>query len=382
MPLHINDHDICPTTLQVNAWGHVTERPRSEFTMLSYTLHALEIATLARESVDLRGPLRQAQRQEKTNEGTKMLSLLNGKYESFVAGLPSYFKLGSTVGFTSTSGPMVAIPVHRWMLYQQLWSLFLKLHQGRLPSQDGRATCQLLAQNVISNQAQIQARCAVCGSLSTSKTHLFDAAIVLLVDLLFASRHKDAGLSGAQLSRLMTRDKIREAIELLRTRSDAEGPLSPHGPQSQRVKVSAQSSVFALEALMILEEEESGNNEESNGAQVTRNYSEGQAGGSNGSARTSLKNKVMDILEALQGNFTNAATSMEQAESDPFHALDMSYMPLSNANIGLQDLDVLPILSNDPSYNFWQYLDFDPPSQPPGENGPFSATAEMQTLVE
>lgn len=89
MPLHIDDDDICPMTLQVNALGHFTERPRSEFTMLSYTLHALDIAILARESIDLRRPLRRAQRQEETNEGTKMLSLLNGKYESFVAGLPS-----------------------------------------------------------------------------------------------------------------------------------------------------------------------------------------------------------------------------------------------------------------------------------------------------
>lgn len=27
MPLHINDDDLCPTTLKVNAHGHVTERP-------------------------------------------------------------------------------------------------------------------------------------------------------------------------------------------------------------------------------------------------------------------------------------------------------------------------------------------------------------------
>ncbi len=379
MPLHINDDDLCPTTLKVNVHGHITERPRSEFTMLSYTVHALEIAICARESIDLRGPLHQAQRQEETNEGAMMRNHLNKKYEVFVAGLPSYFRLGSSVGLTST-GPMAAIPVQRWMLHQQLWSLFLRLHRASLSSQDGHASCQLLAQNIISTQAQIQARCAVCGSLSTSDTQLFNAAIVLLIDLLFSSKHKDADRSSAQLSRLMTRDKIREAIELLRTQSDAQGSPFPQDPQLERVKAAAQRSVIALEALMKLEEEESGNNEESNGANSTGNRLEGQGVQSDSSARKSLKNQVMDVLEALQENARNAAAAMEQASLNSFSALDMS-MPLPTATAGFQDLDVLPVLSNDPSYNFWQFWDFAPPPQSPTENGFFPATADLQTFV-
>ena len=358
MPLHINDDDLCPMMLKVNVHGHITERPRSEFTMLSYTVHALEIAVFARESIDLRGPLRPAQRQEETNEGAKMRDHLNKKYEKFIAGLPSYFRLGSTVGLTST-GSMAAIPVQRWMLHQQLWSLFLRLHRASLSFQDGRASCQLLAQNIISTQAQIQARCAVCGSLSTSETQWFNAAIVLLIDLLFSSKHKDANRSSAQLSRLMTRDKIREAIELLRTRSDAEGLPSPQYPQSERVKASAQRSVIALEALMKLEEEESGNNEEGDGANSTGNRLGGQGVKSDSNARKSLKNKIMDILQALQGNAKNAAAAMEQTSLNLFSAPDIS-MPLPTATDGFQDLDVLPVLSNDPSCNFWQFLDFAP----------------------
>lgn len=154
MPLHINDDDLCPTTLRINANGHVTERPRSGFTMLSYTVHALQIAIFARESIDLRSPLCQAQGQEAANEGAKMRNHLNKRHEDFIAGLPSYFRLGSTVGNTST-GPIAAIPVQRWMLHQQLWSLFLRIHRASLSSQDGRTSCQLLAQNIISTQAQI-----------------------------------------------------------------------------------------------------------------------------------------------------------------------------------------------------------------------------------
>ncbi|MCJ1475045.1 hypothetical protein MMC13_003705 [Lambiella insularis] len=380
MPLHINDDDLCPPTLKVNAHGHIAERPGSEFTMLSYTVHALEIANFAREAIDLRGPLRQTQRQEETNEGAKMRKHLNKRYENFVAGLPSYFRLGSTVGLNST-GPMAAISVQRWMLHQQLWSLFLRLHRVSLSSQDGPASCQLLAQNIISTQAQIQARCAVCGSLSTSGSQLFNAAIVLLIGLLFSSKHKVADHSSAQLSRLMTRDKIREGIELLRTRSDAEGSLASQDPPFERVKAAAQRSVIVLEALMKLEEEESGNDEESNGANWTGNRLGGQGVQTDSGARRSLKSKVMDILEDLQRNAKNAATAMEQASLNSFLALDMS-MPLPTTTDGFQDLDALPVLSNDPSLNFWQFLDFTPPPQSPAENGSFSATADLQTLVD
>lgn len=319
MPLHINDDDLCPGKLKVNVHGHITEQPRSEFTMLSYTVHALEIASFARESIDLHGSLRREQRQEETSEGATMRSHLNRMYENFVARLPSHFRLGSTVGLLS-EGPMAAIPVQRWMLHQQLWSLFLRLHRASLFSQDGRASCHLLAQNIISTQAQIQVRCAVCGSLSTSETQVLNAAIVLLIDLLFSSKYKDLNGSSAQLNRLMTRDKIREAIELLRTRSDAGGsPPSPQDPQSERVKASTQRGFLALEALMKLDGEESGDYEKSDGADSTKNRLERQEIRSDSNARKSTKNKVMHILDALQKDAQRTAAAMEQANLNSFN---------------------------------------------------------------
>ena len=379
MPLHINDDDLCLTTLKVNVHGHITERPRSEYTMLSYTVHTLEVAFFARDSSDLRGVSHQAQREKDTSEGAKIRNQLIKNYENFVAGLPSYFRLGSNVGLTST-GPMAAIPVQRWMLHQQLWGLFLRLHRGSLSSQHGRAFCQLLAQNIISTQAQIQARCAVCGSLSTSETQLVNAAIVLIVDLLFSSKHNDADPSSVQLRRLMTRDKIREAIELLRTRSGAEGFPTPRNSQADRTKASAQRSVIALEALMKLEEEESGDDQNTSGANSTENRVGRQEVSSGSSVRQPLKNKVMEIMEALQEDAKKAPAVMEQAGSNSFTDLDMS-MPLPNVSDGFQDLDVLPVLSNDPDYNFWEFLNFTPPPQSPIENGISPATADSQNVV-
>ena len=376
-PLHINDDDLCATTLSIDVHNYVPERPRSEFTMLSYTVHALDIATFARESIDLRGPLHLVKRQEEPNDFGKMRTL-NKRYENFVAGLPSYFRLGSTMGLTST-GPMAAIPVQRWMLHQQLWSLLLKLHRASLSSSDGRTSCQQLAQNIISTQAQIQVRCAVCGSLSTSETQLFNAATVLLVELLFSSEYRDADCSSAQLSRLMTRDKIREAIDLLQGRSGAEGSSSLVDPLSERVKASAQRSIIALEALMKLEEDEFGSDGKGNRANSTKNGLEGQVEGINSSANTSLKTKVMDILEALQGNAKTTALAREQASSISFFEPEM-FMPLPTITDGFQDLDVLPVLSNDPSCDLWHFLDFTP-YQSPTEFGSSSATEDLQTLV-
>ena len=171
--------------------------------------------------------------------------LLNKNYESFVSGSPSYIALGSTMGLVSP-GPMASIPVQRWMLHQQPWSLFLRLRRNSLSFQDGRGSCQLLAYNIINTQAQIQARCAVCVSLFTDETQLFNPAIVLLIDLLSSSKHKDEDRSFIQLSRLMIRDKIREAIELLHMRTDAGYSHFLQDSYSERIKASAQRSIIVL----------------------------------------------------------------------------------------------------------------------------------------
>ncbi|EAW12216.1 putative C6 transcription factor [Aspergillus clavatus NRRL 1] len=379
MPLHINDDDLCLSTWRVSVNGDIAERPRTEFTMLSYTVHALELASIVRESIDLGIPVSQSQHPDPTTEAAKMRKHLTSKYEKYVAGLPSYFRLGSTVGLTAT-GPMAAIPVQRWMLHQQLWSLLLRLHRANLASPVGRASCQLLAQNIIGTQAQIQARCAVCGSLSTSEIQLFNAAVVLLIDLLFTLNSKDADCSSAQLSRLMTRDKVREAIELLRTKSITEGS-SLHDLHLDQVKGTAQRSVVALEALMKLEEEESDDPRDGQLANTTG--SQAPVGGSNGTAKDSLKIKVGSILRTLDGRSETTALPLEREPTtvDPFSPVDMS-MPFSNVSEGFPDLDVLPILSNDLSPNFWQFLDFPPP--PPeflSKDGVFGTPGDLHGLV-
>ena len=85
----------------------------------------------------------------------------------------------------------------------------------------------------------------------------------------------------------------------------------------------------------------------------------------------------MDILDPLQESTRNTAAAMEQESLNSFSALDVS-APSSSSPY---DLDVLPLLSNDPSCDFWQFLDFDAPPQSPTEKDYSSATTDLQTLV-
>ncbi|KAJ5302223.1 hypothetical protein N7508_007086 [Penicillium antarcticum] len=337
MPFHINDDDLLRTH------GKIPERPRSEFTMLSYTIHALELSIIVRESIDLG---------DVANEASQRRQHLNQKYEKYVASLPSYFRLGSTVGLTAM-GPMAAIPVQRFMLHQQLWSLLLRLHRATLSTPMGRASCQQLAHNIINTQAQIQARCTVCGSLSTNETQLFNATVVLVLGLLFDSPSTEAERSSAQLSRLMTRDHIREAIELLRTKTSPDtcsGDVTPKDP----LHGSASRSVVALEALMKLEE--------NSGDDIKYNTASNQ--------KLPLRHQVGEILKNLntQNTPTDSPAPGLLTSTPGDTSLTLS-MPVAD---GFPDLDVMPILSNGLSPNMWDFLDFQIPEDVVKEKSPMA----------
>ncbi|KAJ5373145.1 hypothetical protein N7517_005151 [Penicillium concentricum] len=323
VPLHLNDDDLLRTH------GKIPERPRSEFTMLSYTVHALEIAIIVRELVDLG---------DAANEAGLRRQHLNQKYEKYVASLPSYFRLGSTVGLTAM-GPMAAIPVQRFMLHQQLWSLLLRLHRGTLSSPMGRASCQQLAHNITSTQAQIQARCTVCGSLSTNETQLFNATVVLVLGLLFDSPSTEAERSSAQLSRLMTRDHIREAIELLRTKTSPKQSFSDAMSQDL-LQSSVSRSVVTLEALMKLEMDSSDNANRHEGSNQKR----------------PIHRRVLEILKTLNNPATPADPPV--LSSTPRDTSLTHSIPVAD---GFADLDVMPILSNGLRPNMWDFLDFQLP---------------------
>ncbi|KAJ5753658.1 uncharacterized protein N7511_007811 [Penicillium nucicola] len=323
MPLHINDDDL------LGVHGKIADRPRSEFTMLSYTIHALELSVIVRESIDL-GDI--------ANEASQRRQHLNQKYEKYVANLPSYFRLGSTVGLTAM-GPMAAIPVQRFMLHQQLWSLLLRLHRATLSTPMGRASCQQLAHNIINTQAQIQARCTICGSLSSNETQLFNATVVLVLGLLFDSPSTEAERTSAQLSRLMTRDHIREAIELLRTKASPDTSSGDSAPRDLLESLVSRS-VAVLEALMKLED--------NSGDDITHLTGPDK--------KHSLYPQVVGILKSLNvptAPIESPASGLSTSTPDDT-SLTLS-MPVAD---GFPDLDVMPILSNGLSPDMWDFFDF------------------------
>ncbi|KAL6717692.1 hypothetical protein ACLMJK_005607 [Lecanora helva] len=373
IPLHLNDDDLCLPMSNVASGGNIIERHRSEFTMLSYTIHSIEIASLAREFVDLNRTLSHTLGQGQNVEIARMQRHFNSRYEKFITGLPYHFRLGSTAGNASRDFA-AAIPPHRWMLHQQLWSLFLKLYRIDLASQNSQATCQLLAQNIISTQAQIQVRCAVCGTLSTSEMQLFSAAVTLLIDLLFSPKYEKTDDSSSQLCRLMTRDKIQEAIELLREHLQTSKQSTRPSLSFDRVNQSPQRKIIALEALTELEDQKSqdrekGNNLSSNGAGANC-----QRINSTAISGSSIKNKITEILRSLEEDGKLEDEGIIPSSSPSASALDQSLRSSNEA----QDLNVFPMLSDDPSYDLWQFLDFSAPFQNPSENDTFPASEDIQ----
>ncbi|KAL8992393.1 MAG: hypothetical protein Q9169_007136 [Polycauliona sp. 2 TL-2023] len=366
LPLHINDNDLCSASDDTNGHGVIGERPRSEFTDVSYTIFALEIAALARECIDLCGSLRPTQGQKHVKSSAAIRTSLNEKYEDFLAGLPSHFRLGSSAGLDATGPPTGAIPVHRWMIHQQIWSLFLRLHRAGLSSHEGQIGSQLLAQNIIGTQAQILARCTVCGTLSTNKGQVFNAAVLLVVDLLFNTNSTTtANRSGAQLSRLMRRSKIEEAMGLLNTAdhpaATVEGERLSAEPHSEPWEAPARKNCLILRELLKIEEEIIANGR-TNGTNPTN-----RGGGKRGSntdidTKQSILNKIKNVLASLKDGAQDN-TNGTQGSSHLSMSASEARTPAPPAPLKeTHEMDVLPVLFNSESDDdMWQFLNFDPP---------------------
>jgi hypothetical protein len=230
------------------------------------------------------------------------------------------------------------------MLHQQLWNLFLRLHRGSLSSQNDRSSCQLLAQHIISTEAQIQERCTVCSTISTGSNQLVNAATVLVIDLLFPANASNEADSVSQLGRLMARDKIQEAVTLLDKRGQNDHSSPPYDAGQGFTKPSTRKCSLALQSLMELEKEQSNTSAERNGRHCDENAE-------------ILKRKVKEVLELLEGNSNKTSvTNHRNSPLNPFPSEKLSTcLPVTT---GTPDLDVLPLVSNDPDWNFWQFFDF------------------------
>ncbi|KAJ5239601.1 hypothetical protein N7468_004220, partial [Penicillium chermesinum] len=327
VPLHINDDDMnIPWQIERPP---VTERPRPEFTMLSYTRYAIDIAILARESIDAQN----ASMREPQATGTQ--KKLSKKHEKFLHDLPAHFKPENTLGLGS-AGLLAAVPVHKWMLHQQLWSLFLRLHRGNLSS-DSRAACRLVAQNIITTYAQMRQRCTVCGSLSLGTKQLFNAAALLLLDMLFAVHSNTSQSAEVSLGEVVVKDKIKEAVGLLKMHCSEPGDTIG----LQRARSHNERCALVLEALLDLEKDAEiyGSNSENRSSQLL----------------SRIKRKVAEVCSDVSTGDTTAGSS----ESPTLSNSNITSSLLNIDNNSWEELDVLPIASNDSDWDFWQFMNFD-----------------------
>ena len=177
----------------------------------------------------------------------------------------------------------------------------------------------------------------------------------------------------------MTRDKVREAIDQLRTQSHTDDLPISEEPQSDLVKASIHRSHMALEALLRLREELSHHREDGDEAAPEANPSE-HGGDLAATQGKPLQTMVKDVLDDLQRKSSAAAAKLPY----PADAAAVTGQGLSEsfptAGAAVQDVDIIPILTNDPDSNFWQFLDFAPSPQTVLENGDFSAPGDLQDL--
>ncbi|PWN34865.1 uncharacterized protein FA14DRAFT_160285 [Meira miltonrushii] len=312
-PLHINDQDLISEALSFDDQGYIVEQPKTQFTMLSYTVCVIGIAKLLRDILQMSISSTSSRSMEEIRKK------YGKRYEALLADLPPYFRLGSTIGVGVTNGLEQAVPIHRWMIHQQLWSLLLRFHRNYLANSIGSQHSEMLALNIIGSQAQLQSSCVVCGSLTAGISQMLYAAAVLLFELL---RRRKSN-SNDRLVRLMIRDKVSLAIELLRGRIDQDykGYVTTRG-------------IRLLEALMEFEEAEANNN------------------ASDGRMSTDpLKEKITRIISSLQNQPKNTNDINPLIETNASHT-----RPVISATDLLMDMNVLPITTED---QFSQNFDLD-----------------------
>ena len=321
-PLHIDDHDIQPAG--PNVAMPVIEQPRDKFTMLSYTIYAIEIASMAREAVDLECSSQTSQ------EGRS--KSFDVKQEDFIKKLPSHFALSSTVGLQS-SGPLAAAPVQRWMLQQQLWSVFLRLHREIVsPSHIGIGG--MIAFDLIPSYKQVQGRCSVCDSLSTNGTQLFNAAVALILDRVTVDVDGRHGFLDRKLQDTKC-ERVQEAIELLEARDHFGGPPGLE-TQSRGTQSANRRAIAVLRALVKLADE---------GLLRISEHKKKLPS-------SSLKGHVLRIISDLSD--LSSSTLTDHGHDSSLEGLGYQLDAMEDQ---LPDLDVLPMVSGDVDWDFWQFLD-------------------------
>lgn len=177
-PLHTTDARLSE--------GRTDEISLDEYCETSYTLCQIQLANIIRESIDLRNE------QSTLGGAYNVISpnnkkLLHVKLETFLSDLPPFYRLES-----SEMLPGV-LAVQRCLLHQQAFDVLLKLNRKSLSSYSERATCTLLAEQIVSTQKLLRSVCPVIDGFWVNFLHLFAATLTLTISLLL-DEGVDAGM--------------------------------------------------------------------------------------------------------------------------------------------------------------------------------------------
>lgn len=225
-PLHTTDARLSE--------GRTDEISLDEHCETSYTLCQIQLANIIRESIDLRN-------EQSTLGGTYDIisennkKLLHVKLETFLSDLPPFYRLDST-----EMRPGV-LAVQRCLLHQQTFDVLLKLNRKDLSSYSERATCALLAEQIVSTQKLIRSVCPVIDGFWVNFLHLFGATLTLTISLLLDDnmdaqtrdrRRSKVNIALATMRETPGSDRGSRIIEMLLEEEQKQWDMAQHQPDS------------------------------------------------------------------------------------------------------------------------------------------------------
>ncbi|KAJ1028632.1 hypothetical protein NDA16_001798 [Ustilago loliicola] len=229
-PLHTTDARLSE--------GRTDQVSLDKYCEISYTLCQIQLANIIRESIDLRNE------QSTLGGAYDVISpnnkkLLHVKFETFLTDLPPFYRLDS-----SEMRPGV-LAVQRCLLHQQAFDVLLKLNRKSLSSYSERATCTLLAEQIVSTQKLLRSVCPVIDGFWVNFLHLFGATLTLTISLLLDEdidaktrerRRSKVNLALTTIRETPASDRGSRIIEILLAEEQKQRESEQHDPDAKATR--------------------------------------------------------------------------------------------------------------------------------------------------
>lgn len=169
----------------------------------------IELSTVTRNLVDTLN-----QQHDKDLLSRESVASIELQIEAFLHDLPAYFGLETRFAEPLTS-LQKRVECERWLIHQQVFDLYLKLHAFD-PDGFDHPSLVYLAHHVLRIQDKIFTRCRVFDQLRLNYHHVTQAAYVIMLQVVGKGDH-------FRLARTLAIDEVRHALSRLQIRIQRGG---------------------------------------------------------------------------------------------------------------------------------------------------------------